>query len=169
MRVRLAALLLIAMLTGARALAQAATAGADVPLNLPVSLDRIRAALERSPVARLKIVDRKPDFRVEIRERRRIEELLATLDFRSGPVPPGGLYAFEQKARLSSPWGSQPIVSVDLLSVAGWFAGGISSARRTHAEAGAREEVTRAIADYCAAQPNRGAGIQICASSPAIR
>jgi len=29
--------------------------------------------------------------------------------------------------------------------------------------------VQRAIAEYCAAQPNGGAGIQLCAISPAIR
>ncbi len=111
----------------------------------------------------------RPNFRVEIRERQRFEELLARLDFRSGPVPPGGLYGFEQRARLSSPWGSQPIAIVDLFAIGRVVANGVSNARRAHAEAAAREQVASAIAEYCAAQPNRGAGIQICTSSPAIR
>jgi hypothetical protein len=147
--------------------AQPATDGAQP--NLPVSLARIRAALERSPTERLKIAPPKPDFRVQIRQRQRLEELLATLDFRSGPRPPGGLYAFEQKARISSPWASQPIVSVDVLPIARWMAGGISNATRARVEAAARQEVGRSICEYCAAQLDHGAGIQICASSAAIR
>jgi hypothetical protein len=45
----------------------------------------------------------------------------------------------------------------------------VNEAERASAERSAREEVTRAIAEYCAAQPNRGAGIQICSGSPYIR
>jgi hypothetical protein len=45
----------------------------------------------------------------------------------------------------------------------------VTAAERASAEQSAREEVARAIAEYCAAQPNRGAGIQICISSPVIR
>jgi hypothetical protein len=44
-----------------------------------------------------------PTFRVEIRERQKIEALLATLDFKSGPAPPGGLYAYEQQRSCSPP------------------------------------------------------------------
>jgi hypothetical protein len=40
----------------------------------------------------------------------------------------------------------------------------ISKAERTHAEAAAKEEVRAAVAQYCSAQPNQGAGIQICAT-----
>ena len=149
---RRASLLLIAILTGAPAAAQDAT---PAPANLPVSLDRIRAALERSPREPLKTQLPKPTFRVEIRERQRFEALLATLDFRSGPVPPGGLYGFEQRARLSSPWGSQPIVGVDVLAMGRLIANGISSARRSRAEAAAREEVKRALEEFWAAQQKR--------------
>jgi hypothetical protein len=38
----------------------------------------------------------------------------------------------------------------------------LSGGERAYAERAAREEVRQTIADYCAAQPNRGAGIQIC-------
>ena len=171
--VRLVSLLstvVIGVLAGAPVLAQQATPAADPPpLQLPVSLEHIRAALERSPTQRLKVVERKPDFRVEIQERRRIEELLASLDFNGGPVPAAGLYAYEQMQRIGSPWGSVPIVSVDLLRIFKGIGGQIASAKQSSAQKAAREEVRGAIADYCAAQPNRGAGIQLCASSPATR
>jgi hypothetical protein len=42
--------------------------------------------------------------------------------------------------------------------------GAIGSAVRAHAESAAREEVRHAIRDYCAAQPNGGAGMAICSS-----
>lgn len=145
--------IVIALLTGGPARA-AQTAGTDPqPPALPVSLDRVRAALERSPRQTLKIAAPTPDFRVEIKEDQRFRELLPPwLDFRSGPIPPGGLYAFEQKARLSSPWGGVPIVSVDLLAIGHSIANGISRARRAHAEAAAREEVQRALDDFWLAQ-----------------
>ena len=38
----------------------------------------------------------------------------------------------------------------------------ISEADRERAEAAAREEVRQTIAQYCAGQPNGGAGIKIC-------
>ena len=120
--------------------------------NLPVSVDRIRAALERSPVQRLKTALPTPNFRVKIQERLRFEELMASLDFRSGPVPPGGLYGFEQRARLSSPWGSQPIMGVDLLAIGRLFGSGLSNAKRARAEAAAREEVRRAVDEFWIAQ-----------------
>ncbi|MNC94059.1 hypothetical protein D3C83_108250 [compost metagenome] len=37
-----------------------------------------------------------------------------------------------------------------------------AAARRADAEAAAHDEVLRAIARYCAAQPHRGSGIVIC-------
>ena len=150
---RRASLLLIAILTGAPAAAQDATPAAGA--SLPVSLDRIRAALERSPREPLKTQLPRPNFRVEIQERQRFENLLALLDFKSGPVPPGGLYGFEQRARLSSPWGSQPIVGVDVLAIGRLIANGVSSVKRTRAEAAAREEVKRALEEFWAAQQKR--------------
>jgi hypothetical protein len=117
-----------------------------------VSLDRIRAALERAPRKQLKTELPKPTFHVDIRERQRFEDLLATLDLRSGPVPLGGLYGFEQRARLlPSPWASQPI-GVDLLAIGRGIASGISSAKRSRAEAQAREEVRRALEEFWAQQ-----------------
>ena len=76
-----------------------ADAKAAADRDLPVSLGKIRDALERAsaPGLLLKNVQDTPTFRIEIRERQKIEELLATLDFKSGPTPPGGVYAYEQQ------------------------------------------------------------------------
>jgi len=38
----------------------------------------------------------------------------------------------------------------------------VSSAERARAEKAARDEVSRAIAEYCAAKPDRGASLSIC-------
>ena len=166
--VRLVSVIVFAVLTGGPVLAQQATTAADgAQPQLPVSLDRIRAALERSPVERLKVVEHKPDYRVLIQERR-LQNLLSTLDFRSGPVPPGGLYAYDQRMRISPQWASQPIISFDMLPLVRWLGGAISDAKRSRAEGKARVEVSRAVAEFCDAQPDHGAGIYIC-KSPDIR
>ena len=151
-------------------------------LNLPVSVNRIRQALAQpaEPLKGLKGLDETPTFRVEVRERMKIEELLQTLNFKSGPPVPGGLYGYEQQRQLF-PSVSNPLVQPyaafnqgELMTIlvenlvgrylAGRAMSAISAAERAHAEAAAKEEVSHAISDYCAAQPNHGAGIQICTS-----
>src|SRR5262245_9052283 len=128
------------------------------------SLARVRAALEQAPrTLILDLPERKPHFAVTITERERFEKLLPPiLDFKLGPGLP-------QQELFTSPWGSQPLVSVDLMSLAMAAAVGINELRKAHVRRAALEEVRQAIADYCAAQPDHGAGIQICSSSPAIR
>jgi hypothetical protein len=128
------------------------------------SIARVRAALEKPTQAlTLTLPERKADFSVTITERERFDKLVPPiLDFKVGP-------GFPQQELVTSPWGSQPLVSVDLMSLAMAAAVGINTLRKARAQRAALEEVQQAIADYCAAQPNRGAGIQICASSPAIR
>jgi hypothetical protein len=122
------------------------------------SLTRIASALAKPP-SKLVLQERKPDFTVDIRERQQFEHLLPPMwDFKTGPVP------------WASPAGwSRPLFTVDLLAIAGTIAKSVASARRGHAEGAAREDVRREIANYCAAQPNGGAGLQICAASLAIR
>ena len=156
----------------------------DAPgLNLPVSVNRIRQALAQpaEPLKGLKGLDETPTFRVEIRERLKIEELLQSLNFKSGPPVPGGLYGYEQQRQLF-PSVDNPLVQPyaafnqgELLTIlvenlvgrylAGRAMHSITAAEREHAEAAAKEEVSHAIAEYCAGQPNRGAGIQICSPS----
>ena len=156
---------------------------AAATLDLPVSLDKIREALEK-PVSRplMKSFDDQPTFRVEIRERLRIEELLATLDFKAGPTPAAGIYGFEQQQRLYPPSMNplaQPYAAFNqgqLITIlienlvgkylAGHAASAISKAVRESAEASARREVDEAIAEYCATRPDRGAGIPLCAATP---
>jgi hypothetical protein len=201
---RLAALLVTAICTAAPALAQqtqpstaanaasppkdAGAAGGQTS-TLPVSLDKIRQALEQPPVEPLRGLDERPLFRVEIRERQRIDDLLQSLKFDSGPAVPGGLYGYEQQRimfpsvdnPLAQPWSAftQPeLARVATLSfietliskyLARRIFSAVTAAERASAEQSAREEVARAITEYCDAQPNRGAGIQICGSPPLVR
>jgi ribosomal protein L12E/L44/L45/RPP1/RPP2 len=151
----------------------------DRESNLPVSLDKIREQLQQTPLLTLRI-DERPIFRVQILERQKIEELLASMNFKAGPVPAGGIYMYEQQRLMFNPVDRpliQPFAAFsggELLTIlvenlvgkylAGKVVGAVSKAERARAEAAAREEVNAAIAEYCNAQPNGGAGVQICVS-----
>ena len=147
--------------------------------DLPVSLDRIRKALEQPPQPLLKLPS-EPTYKIAVQERNRLQDLLATLDFRAGPTPAGGLYAAEIQ-RVMFPSVPNPLVQPyaafnqpELLTVIienlvgkyliGKAFGAITSAERERAEAAAREEVHQTILQYCAGQPNYGAGIKICSN-----
>ena len=150
--------------------------------DLPVSLDRIREGLEKPAASGqlLRSLDKQPqpDFRVEIREKQKIDALIASLDFKSGPTPAGGLYAFEQQRMLVPPVDNplaQPYAAFSqgqLLTIlvenlvgkylVGQSLAAISKAQRENAEAAARREVEEAIAEYCAGKTNNGAGIPLC-------
>jgi hypothetical protein len=187
---RLLALLFTAFLAAASAQAQTPKPSSppDSPskpassdehdLNLPVSLDKIKEALEQTPAISFRTLDERPTFRMQIRERQRIEELLATLNYKSTPAPAGGLYGYEMQRQM---WPSvdnplrQPYAAFnqpELLTIlvenlvgqylAGKLKSAITTAERAHAEAAARGEVRQAVSEYCGAQPNAGAGILIC-------
>lgn len=162
--------------------------GADTSTKLPVSLDRIKQALEQPPPSQpLRGLNEVPSFKVEItaKQKIRLEDLINSLDFKTGPVPAGGLYGYEQQRQafpsvdnpLRQPYAafSQPELTTVLVEnlvgyyLAGKAASAITSEERARAEAAARAEVVRAITDYCAAQPNSGAGIKICANPSAVR
>ena len=191
---RLSALLFTAILVSAGASAQeplpssspsstpaAASSAQDAAaLNLPVSLERIRSALEQAPDRPLLSLKDQPVFRVEVQERNRLQELLATLDFRSGPMPAGGIYAAEMQ-RMMFPATNNPLVQPyaafnqpELLTIlienlVGKYLGGrainaVTAAERAQAEAAARAEVRHAIADYCSVLPHGGAGVKICSN-----
>jgi hypothetical protein len=193
---RLAALLVTAILSATPAAAQGppasqvptpASSAQDAPkkdpqaFDLPVSLDKIRAALSQPFAPSLKM-DERPIFRVQIEERQKIEELLKTLTFNSGPAIPGGIYGYEQQQRLF-PAVNNPLMQPYAAFTPGEFAqvsltsivenylakkvvSGIGSAIHGSAEASAREDVRQAIREYCAAQPRGGAGIVICDRPP---
>ena len=66
--------------------------------DLPVSVDRIRKALEQTPDKPLVGLHDTPTFRIEIQERNRLQELISTLDFGAGgPTPGAGIYASEMQ------------------------------------------------------------------------
>lgn len=171
---RAPSLCLMLLLTAAPAIAQ------EPAPKLPVSVDRIRAALEQQPARSLfsTLPSDQPTFRIDVKERNRLQDLIATLDFRSGPTPAGGLYSAEQQRvlwpttnyPLQQPYAafSQPeLLTIMVENLAGKYllgkaVGAITSADRARAESAAREEVRHAIGEYCAAQPNGGAGIAIC-------
>ena len=153
----------------------------DQESNLPVSLDKIRDALQQRPaVPALRGLYEVPTFKVEIHERQKftLEDLIKSLDFKAGPVPAGGVYGFEQQRQLWNPtdhplqqpyaaFGQGELLTILVENLVGKYLAGkamnaVSAAERNHAEAAAREEVHRAITEYCAAQPNGGAAIQIC-------
>src|SRR5436190_18619519 len=105
---RLFLLLLASTLIGAPAAAQDAkpssptTSTEDAARkDLPVSLERIREGLATgSPKLSLSALQKPPDFKVEVQERRALEEILSTLDFKTGPAPAGGIYGYEQQRQM---------------------------------------------------------------------
>lgn len=109
----------------------------------PTSVERVRAALEKPP-SRLALANRRPDFTVLIEERHPLQEIFDTPPWATDPVG----------------W-QPPAIGFDLLSLFRFVAKEAADAKRGRDERLAREEVQQSIADYCAAQPNRGT-ILIC-------
>jgi hypothetical protein len=189
MDMRLLYLLVAAILTLEPAAAQSpvpsspgATAAPveDPSTALPVSLDHIRDALKRpAESSLLRDVQLPSDFRIQIVEQKKIDEMLSKLDFKTGPAPAGGLYAYEQQQRLFKPtdrplmqpyaaYNAGQFFTIALENLIGRYLGGpainaVSDAMRSRAEREAKQEVDQTIADYCAARPDRG-DIQLCSS-----
>ncbi len=160
---------------------QTAPAGPDEKPSgdLPVSLDRIREGLNRPPQgSALKYLDIKPDFIVRVEERDHIQAILSRLDFKTGPAPPGGLYAYEQQRQIGNKTDrplQQPYAAFsggELITLAieglmqkylgGKIVNGITSLQQARAERAAREEVAQAIADYCDARSDGGRSLHLC-------
>jgi len=116
-----------------------------------VSMDRVRAALERPP-SKLTLEERKPDFRVEVVWHHPFHEIFDTPPWQ---LPPIG-------------W-QPPAVGFNLLSIFQSLARSAENAKHDHDERVAHEEVIRALGDFCAAQPDAGAHVPACASVPVIR
>ena len=155
-------------------------AAVDATLNLPVSLDKIKDKLRQSEGVPVLKIDERPTFRIQIRERQHIEELLATLNFKSGPTPAGGVRMQEQQRVVFNPvdhplmqpyaaFGQGQLLTILIENLvrhylADKIGNAISKSERARAEAQARDEVRAAVGEYCNAQPNLGAGLQICSS-----
>jgi hypothetical protein len=142
------------------------------PGDLPVSLERIREGLRKAPEQPiLQGLDREADFRIEIREKARLDDILKRLDFKSGPAPAGGLYGFEQQQRLFRPvdrplmqpyaaFNGGELVTIAFQNLLARYLGtalvhSLTDASHARAERAAKEEVDRGIADYCASRPDR--------------
>ena len=135
-----------------------AASGQDAATS--TALDRVRTALAKPP-SNLALTERVPDFTVHIEKRRPMQDIFDVPPWTTDPVgwqPPG--------------------IGFDLLSVVRYVAKSVADAKRGHDERLAREEVQRAIADYCAAQQtpsdaaaadSRAKTAQICSTSPAMR
>jgi hypothetical protein len=154
-------------------------ASQDAPaLDLPVSLEHIRASLARAPEEPLlRGLDRKPDFQVTVEQRLKLEELLWSLEYKTGPAPPGGLYGYEQQRLLwnktdhpllqpYAAFNSGQLVTLAVEGIVEKYAAGpalnaLTGAERKRVERAARAEVTRAIAEFCAAQSDRS-HIEVC-------
>ena len=152
------------------------------PVASDPSLKRIRAGLKRQATLDiLRTEDLPPDFRIEILEQAKIDELLSKLDFSSGPAPAGGLYAYEQQRRLFNPvdrplmqpyaaFSGGEFITIALENLLGrWLApkigNALSGAQQSADEAVAKEEVTAAIAEFCAKRPDRWS-IELCNRTP---
>jgi len=176
---------LLARPVSAREAGSSAPEDTGAAFDLPVSLDRIKEGLERSPTLSFRTLDERPTFRMQILERQKIEELLSTLDFKSGPSPAGGIYWNEVQRQmwpsvehpLNQPYAAfsqGELLTILVENLAGKYLGGkalnaVGRAERSRAEAAAHQEVQQAIREYCSAQPDNGSGIEICSTSSSIR
>jgi hypothetical protein len=166
-----------ACLIGVPVLAQEApeqTSPQPAPLNLPVSLDRIKDGLAQQPPEPLKGLNLTPadtpTFRVNIAEQQKFEELLSKIKWdQTAPVVGGGIYAYEQQERLfprinnplAQPYagftgGQMATLAAEALIekyVAEKMAQVVGTALREQAEREAREEVARTLQSYLDARP----------------
>ena len=153
--------------------AQAQEPRPATPLNLPISLDKVREGLSHpAPAEPLKglTAAEQPTFRVTITEQQRFEDLMAKIKYdRPGPQVAGGSYASDLQQLMFpridnprvQPYGAFTTGEIATLAVealiakyiAGKMARLIGGALRTQAEREAREEVARALAAYWASQP----------------
>ena len=164
---RLLTLLLAVILTSAAASAQDAT-----PLTLPVSFDKIRAALSQpapaEPLKGLNFEDQ-PTFRINVTEQQKFEELMSKIKFDPpGPQIAGGIYAYDQQQRLFprisnprvQPYGAFTTGEIATLTVealidkyvAQKMVHLVGNALRAQAEREAREEVARSLTEFWASQ-----------------
>jgi hypothetical protein len=161
---------------------QSAAGDQDVDKAGPVSLDRIREGLARSSFKPLdlRIADNdvQVDYKIGIQQALPIERFFSPEDFKAGPVPFGGVYAHEMQRVMNNPnrnplaqpyagftggeFAQVAATSVLFDLVAKYLTRGLGEFARASEERAAREEVARAIREYCAAQPGGGAHIEIC-------
>jgi hypothetical protein len=114
------------------------------------SLERMRAVLQRTPL-RLTPVEPEANFKIHIEAIHPMHDIFEKPPWQLDPIgwqPPG--------------------VGFNLMTLIQYGVTAASNAKRGRDQRFAREQVRRAIAEYCAAQPNANT-IQICASVPSVR
>jgi len=145
------------------ALAMAITLGAAASTRAQTpapdqSLDRMKAVLQHPPL-QLTLPEPEANFKIHIEAIHPMHEIFEKPQWQLPPI----LWHVPAMGP-STAFGSMPILNVNLLSIPR----AISAANHSAQERAARKDVQRAIADYCAAQPNANT-IQICSTSVAIR
>ena len=109
------------------------------------SLDRMRSVLQRAPL-RLTMAEPEPTFKIEVHAIHPMHEI------------------FEKPVWQLDPVGWQPpAIGFNLMSLVRSGFAAAASAKRARDQRLAREEVQRAIADYCATQPDANT-IGLCAT-----
>jgi hypothetical protein len=114
------------------------------------SLERMRAVLQKRPL-KLTPVEPEANFKIHIEAIHPMHDIFEKPPWQLDPIgwqPPG--------------------VGFNLMTLIQYGVTAASNAKRARDQRFAREEVRRAIAEYCAAQPNANT-IGICASSPTVR
>jgi hypothetical protein len=139
------------------AAALAVPASAQQPAYL--SIERVRAALLKPP-PRLIVENRQPDFRIHVEERRPFDDLFE-IPLWETPV------LVQQPPSLLAPIEGVPHATPALIQTTMDPTRFARSAAKSAREKSTRTQVERAIAQYCAAQPDAGASIPLCWSSTA--
>ena len=114
------------------------------------SLERMRAVLQKRPL-KLTPVEPEANFKIHIEAMHPMHDIFEKPQWQLDPIgwqPPG--------------------IGFNLMTLIQYGVTAASNAKRARDQRFAREEVRRAIAEYCAAQPNANT-IAVCASSPTVR
>ena len=107
------------------------------------SLERMRAVLAKKPL-RLDVAEPQATFKIEIKAIHPMHEIFDKPQWQLDPIG----------------W-QPPAIGLDLSFIFRYMA----AVKHSHDERVARDDVQRAIADYCAVQPNANT-IQICSNLP---
>ena len=110
----------------------------------------MQAVLQKPPL-RLTLPEPEPNFKIHIEAIHPMHEIFDKPPWQLDPIG----------------W-QPPAIGFNLLTLVQYAINAAADAKRARDVRLAREEVQRAIADYCAAQPNANT-IQICSTSAAIR
>lgn len=136
------------------------TAAASAQQPSYMSVEKVRAALLKPP-PKLNVEYRQPDFRIQIQERRPLDDLF---DMPLWDTPAPVRQPASTLAHIEGTPGNTPALVQMTVHPGGLIQSAANSARTRIT----RTQTERAIAQYCAAQPDAGLSIPLCwASSPA--